>query len=545
MIMAEKKVTKTDEKEKTNKTIKQTQTKAKTKVDVVALTNGTVRNVFFSVGEEVLADKTLVSLSDNLTLSNLISAETNFANMQNNKIASDRLAGETVRQAELGVQAALDSIKAAEIDLNTAQNNLNNYLALRDKSNEDTKTNAVTTYFTYLNSVFNALDQINTIIKVDESDLNPGSILLDSSIGAKNLSSLPNAKSAYRNAKTKYETIKNTNPNNNTINSDLIYLINVMEKTEIAINNMIILLDDTVTGLDLTETWLSTQKSYYINLRSSMLVSISTAKTTMQSLENINLINTGDESSLNSAILSAENRLSSSKINYQNSLVALENAKQGSAQQKISAQTALDSSRSQLNLSQIQAGDLSIRAPISGKITEKTVEIGMKLSPGMKIAEISQTDLLTIETDISAEDILKIKLNDTVKLLTPKEELDGIITKIFPSADARTKKVRVEIAYDNKDNKLIPETFVDVRLPINTELDDEKSLFIPLRAVTITANENYVFIIVNNQAKKTLVKLGETKGTTVEILKGLSNTDELIIEGAKAIEDGEKVEIIE
>ncbi|MEA3449854.1 MAG: efflux RND transporter periplasmic adaptor subunit [Patescibacteria group bacterium] len=518
--------------------------KAKTRIDVVALSKGTVRNIFFSVNDKVFQNQALASLSDSLTLTNLISAETNFANMQNNQIASERLANETVRQAELGVQAALDSVEAAEIGVNSARDNLNNYLALRDKSNEDAKTNAVVSYFGYLNSVFSALDQINTIIKVDESALSPGSILLDPSIGAKNLSALPSAKLSYKNAKTAYDNIKNITPNNNTIDNDLSALVSAMEKTEIAVSDMINLLNNTVTGLDLTETWLNAQKSNFIGLRSSMVISVSTAKATMQTLQNISLINTQDESSLNNAILSAENRLSTARISYENSLVALENTKQGSSQQKISAQISLDSSRSQLNLSQIQAGDLSIRAPITGKITKRTIELGAQLSPGTKIAEISQTDLLTIETDISAEDVLKIKLNEEVKLLIFNEELTGIITKIFPSADPITKKVRVEIAYDNKDNKLIPEAFVNVIIPLQKKIKNKKSLFIPLRAVIINANENYVFTVTDGHASKTVVNLGETRGTEVEILNGLNNTDELIVEGAKIVEDAEKVEII-
>jgi RND family efflux transporter MFP subunit len=518
--------------------------KAKTKVDVVALSKGTVRNIFFSIGDEVFQNKTLVSLSDSLTLSNLISAETNFSNMQNNQTTANRLAYETVRQAELGVQAALDSVEAAEIGVSSARDNLNNYLALRDRTNEDVKNNAVTAYSGYLNSVFNALDQIDSIIKADESELRPSSILLNPSIGAKDLNSLPNTRLAYKNAKLAYLSANGINPENTTIQNDFVIIVDTMEKTKDALAATVVLLDNTATNLDITESWLSAQKSSFIGLKSSIVASIQTAKSTMQALNNTDLVDTQSESSLSNALLAAENRLSSAKINYQNSLAALENAKQGSDQQKISAQSALDNSRSQLNLAQIQADDLSIRAPIAGTITNKTVELGMEINPGMKIAEISQTDLLTIETDISSEDIGRINIGEEVKLITLQDELTGVITKIFPTADPITKKVRVEIAYVNNQNKLIPEAFVDVVIPINEELNSTKSLYIPLRAVIITANENYVFVVEEEQAKKTTVELGETKGTEIEILSGLNDTDELIVDGAKLVDDGERVEVI-
>jgi membrane fusion protein, multidrug efflux system len=109
-----------------------------------------------------------------------------------------------------------------------------------------------------------------------------------------------------------------------------------------------------------------------------------------------------------------------------------------------------------------------------------------------------------------------------------------------------TKKVKVEIAFDNVDKKLIPETFIDITIPIDgtgrSEFTEGR-FFVPLKAVTITQTENFVFLNKENIAIKTSVEIGETLGDKVEIMVGLSNDDELIIEGNRGLEGDEKVQI--
>ena len=125
------------------------------------------------------------------------------------------------------------------------------------------------------------------------------------------------------------------------------------------------------------------------------------------------------------------------------------------------------------------------------------------------------------------------------------DNLEGIITRIDPSADATTKKVTVEITYDNKDKKLIAETFVNVKIPVNGEQGmASNNFFIPLQAIAITPNEKFVFIVKDGKAAKIAVELGITEGEKIEVRNGLKNGDEVIVEGNKELEEGNVTEII-
>jgi len=514
------------------------------KVDVVALARGTVRNIFFAVGDSVFKNKTLLALSDSATLTNLINAETNYVNLQNSFNATKRITQETIRQAEIGTQSAQDAVAAAEIGLKTAQDNLDNSLALTVKRNQDTKDNAITSFNGHLNTIFNALDQIDNILKADEDAINGGGVVLDPSLGAKSVGSVSQARGSYRLAKDRYDLLSGRDVSSETVLADTIDVSLALGLARTAVDDLIHVLDNSVANLVITDAWLAAQKANFTLVRANVAGAKTAADNTLHALQNLTITNTTEEAALENAVLAAENRLAMSNTGYQNSLVTLESVKQGSQQQILGAQTALDGAKSQLNLARIQAGDLTVGAPISGTVTAKTVELGTEVNPGQKIAEISNTKLLKIEIDISAEDINKIKLGQNVKINPGASEFTGTISRIFPTADPVSKKVRVEIVYDNSNNDLIIESFVEVEITIDNSPTDGQAIIIPLKALIIGSNEKYVFIVDGSKAVKKTVETGETIGSDIKILSGLTLGEELITDNGKNLEDQESIEVI-
>ena len=100
--------------------------------------------------------------------------------------------------------------------------------------------------------------------------------------------------------------------------------------------------------------------------------------------------------------------------------------------------------------------------------------------------------------------------------------------------------MKLEIVFDNKNGELIQETFVDIAIPVKT---GSESIYIPLKAVTVTQTESYVFVIKDNRSVKTPVILGKTEGEFIEVLSGLNRGDTLAVDGAKNLIDGDEVKI--
>ena len=312
------------------------------------------------------------------------------------------------------------------------------------------------------------------------------------------------------------------------------------------LNKAINLLDNTVSGGSYYESTLASQKSSFTLLRANVITALNGAKTELEALSTVDLANSTDITALNNAVSAAEAQLSiaitakdNAEIAVKNAKQAVESAKVAQSQQLLSVETQVDSARGQYNLSSAQTADLNIKAPIKGTITEKYVELGTEVSIGQKIAQISQLNNMKIVVNVSSEDIYRIQLGQTVMI---ENNLEGIISSINPSADPVTKKVKAEIIFNNENKELIQGTFVNVSIPVEKiEKSQSDSVFIPLRAVTITANEKYVYVNENGFAKKILVEFGKTENALVEITSGLTSGDELITDGGKLLEDGDEI----
>lgn len=513
--------------------------KAESEINITATTRGTVKGIYFEVGDEVNMNTVLVSLYDNTTLTTLNNAQMNYANMQNNLGATERLTAESINQAKNGVKAAEESVKSAEIALATAETNLKNGRTLRAKSNLDTKNSAIVAYNGFLNTIFSSLDNIENLVST-ENNYYPTSI--EKVLGAKKPETLTQTKTYYTKVSNAYDVLNQKILTVDNITKEMGEISSTLSNTQAMLNSMLSTLDNSVTDLTFTDAMLAAQKTNFISLRSAIVSAQSSAESILRNLENLDLITKQETDNLENAVLSAQNQLALAKTNYNNSLVSLENAKKGKDQQIIGSQTSLDSARGQLNLAQAQTADLSIKAPINGQITKKNVELGTEVSAGQIIAQIQQAKNVKIEIDLPSEDIYRIEKD---QMVTIGDNFQGMISSIAPAADPITRKVKIEIVYNNENNDLIPGTYIEVKIPVKQlEKTSSESVYIPLRAITITQSEKYVFTVENGVAKKVMIETGKTEGAMIEILTGLKSGDELIIEGAKAIEDGEQIEII-
>ena len=161
------------------------------------------------------------------------------------------------------------------------------------------------------------------------------------------------------------------------------------------------------------------------------------------------------------------------------------------------------------------AGDLTITAPIAGTITAKNIEIGREVSPGLKVAEVSQSGMLKIEIGLTAEEAARLTPGQEAFVAVNGSEAEARVFKIYPAVDPVSRKVPVEILFDNRDKALVPGSFATVALPIAKA--NGKSLFIPLKAVTVTPSGSFVWLDRGGRAEKRTVETGLTDGDRIEV----------------------------
>ena len=473
---------------------------AETKIEVVALGQGTAQAIFFDIGDEVYSNKILADLYNSAAVTSHTNAQINYFNFQNSLEATIRATNEIIYQAELGVNNAQEAIRAAEISLRAAQDNLANAEELQIKSKLDLKDSTIISFYGYLNTINSTLEQINYIIHAEEGIQLEG---IATTLSVQSAQSLINAKTNYLLASNNYKKVNALKPNQNTIINDIEKIILNLALTKQAVDDTIIVLNNTISSSSFSQTTLNSQLTSFTTYRTNIVNTQAGAKVSLQSLENIDLYNKQEIEALENAVKISSSQLQMAEIGMSNAQAALNSAIQAQDQQIIMTQTSLDSSEGQFNLSSNQLNDLIIKAPIAGVITAKLIELGAEVNPGQKIAEISQIDNLKIEINLPSKDIYRIKIGQEVII---NNDLKAVINSINPIADSITKKVRAEILFNNKNNDLIAGTFVDVSIPLDgVQQTSKDSIFIPLKAVTIGQNEKYVFINDNGLAKKAVI----------------------------------------
>ncbi len=519
--------------------------KADNKVNLVAMTSGTLRNLFFEVGDKINQNQILGQIYDSAVLTNLNTAQAGYNNLRQSLEITKQSTQENIKQAEIALESARESVRVAEVGLKTAKDNYSNSLNLQKNRTADTYANAVVSFDDFLSGVNNALNQVDYIIGADGSYQISG---IEKTIALLNPESLNIAEENYFSAKNLYQDLLEANVNEQNIVHQTSRAVNLLSQTRIAINSAINVLDNTLPSSSFSEATLNAQKSNLNNLRNIISGSLTSVQSIKQNLNNLSLNNKQQSDGLANAVKTAENQLELAKLSYKNAEVQLQNARQAKDQQIIAAQSSLNNAGGQLSLASSQAADLTLKAPISGQITGKFASVGTEVSPGFKVAEISQKDLLKIETDIDSDDIYSIQVGNQALV---NNKYEARVININPSADPVTKKVRVELALNEKDANLIPETFVDLIIftsdnqsePDASENNLNTLFNLPLDAVIISQNKNYVFVNQNGVAKMKEVEIGEINADQVQVLSGLNTQDEIIIQGNRQLEDGQPIEI--
>lgn len=513
------------------------QVKPATSLEVVALGSGTVRAVNFKVGDEVVAGQPLVSLQNSTLSASYSNAQISLANTINNNQALLRLSEENVRQAELGIENSLKAVQTAKIGLDTANQNLTYAQSLQTDSNQTNRQTAVISFPGYLNTVNSALDQINYLIKAEGNNQLPGVAAV---LAAGDAQSLITAKNNYQKTKLSYDNLAKLSVDQTNITSRLEQLVTVLSQTRLLVENTVTVLNNTVSSSDFPQSQLSAQKANFNALHTQIVGLQTSVEKTLQGLKTSTTVNQQELDALNNALAIANNQLTVAELGYKNAQVNLERAKQGQQQQTAANQTALDGVQGQLNVLGTQLADLQITAPISGKIVAKQVEMGQELQPGKVLAEIANVQAVKIEFSLPAEEIYQIKLGQGVVL---NEQWPGVVSLINPAADPLSKKVAVEVVYDNQNQDLILGTFVNVAIPTESLnlVASPGFILVPLKAVITTQSDSFAWVLDNGQAKKVSVTLGQVRNSLIEV-QGLQDGDNLIVEGNKELQEGSLVQ---
>jgi RND family efflux transporter MFP subunit len=236
---------------------------------------------------------------------------------------------------------------------------------------------------------------------------------------------------------------------------------------------------------------------------------------------------------------------------------ALRLAEQAYQSTRVQLQTALDSAATGVKLAELnlelarsQAAALQVRAPFDGVITSLPYSAGQNVGPQQAVAEILDPRSFELEVGVDISTAERISASAPALIELGGRQIEVPIKSIGLKVDDKTRQVKLRLALPNIFFKL--NQTLKVRLPLATGATPTGNAgvpttgattprFIPLDAVIIGTENQFVFVDDNGRAKKTDVKIGQIVGDRIEILSGLPADARVIVSGARKLVDGQPI----
>jgi membrane fusion protein, multidrug efflux system len=198
----------------------------------------------------------------------------------------------------------------------------------------------------------------------------------------------------------------------------------------------------------------------------------------------------------------------------------------------------------QLDQLRTRIGFATVRAPITGIVTEKQVEAGDVVAPQTRLFTVADVSTMVVRVGLSEMDVVLLSEGDEVALgldAYPNLTLQGSIRRIFPTANPGTRLVPVEVALRGDGSRVARPGFL---ARTTFALGAREGLLVPGAAILSGAAGESVFVVEAGQAVRRTVQTGLTSAGQIEIVEGLAAGETVVTAGNTMLRDGMTVRIV-
>jgi RND family efflux transporter MFP subunit len=222
------------------------------------------------------------------------------------------------------------------------------------------------------------------------------------------------------------------------------------------------------------------------------------------------------------------------------------------------ATRSLDSAEAQLAVAAQDLENYVIRAPFAGIAVSKDAQPGEMVSPVSAGGGFTRTGISTIvdmksleiEVDVNESYIARVSPGqpaDAVLDAYPDWHIPATVRTIIPTADRQKATVKVRLAFDELDPKILPD--MGIKVAFLELADDEDGTppqaqsMIPASAARTEGPQTVVFVVDGETVERRAVTLGRELGTEVEVVAGVTPGEEVVINDLDALSDGQRVRV--
>ena len=261
-----------------------------------------------------------------------------------------------------------------------------------------------------------------------------------------------------------------------------------------------------------------------------------------------------DSRSVQAELVQAQAALAEANASYELASANVRRAEPLAAQQLISA-AQLDELRAQRSSAQARVGTAraardnaqlrrdfaQLRAPADGVISKRLVQPGQIVGAGSELLRLIRDGRLEWRAELAEAELAQVSVGDTVSLPSREGVVSGTVRAVSPGLDAQTRTGTLHADLPEP-GSLKPGSYVQGRIAVGSG----RALTVPSAAVVMRDGHPYVFTVdADNQARRVRVVTGDTAAGRVAINEGLKAGDQVVLEGAGFLGDGDPVRVVD
>ena len=219
------------------------------------------------------------------------------------------------------------------------------------------------------------------------------------------------------------------------------------------------------------------------------------------------------------------------------------------------AQRQADAAQAQVVQAKVNFDYATVRAPFDGVVTARAAQVGEIISPlsagggftRTGVGTIVDMESLEVAVDVNEAYIAQVKANmpcEAVLDAYPDWKIPAHVVAVIPSADRGKATVKVRVALDQKDDRVVPDMGVRVSFlsaKPKPQAAALRGVLVPPEAITQREGRAVVFLLDRGRAQQRSVKLGSDLGKFRLVTDGLTAGDTVVVSPPQELKTGSPI----
>ncbi|MCB9879601.1 MAG: efflux RND transporter periplasmic adaptor subunit [Planctomycetes bacterium] len=223
------------------------------------------------------------------------------------------------------------------------------------------------------------------------------------------------------------------------------------------------------------------------------------------------------------------------------------------------AQAQRDAARAARDQAKATLDKTDVRAPFDGIVVLKDAEVGEVVSPNVQggsnargaVCTMVDFDSLEVQANVPETTLSAVRLGAPADVFLdafPDDRYDGVVDRIWPTADRQKATVEVRVRLLRKDDRLRPEMGVrivfrsaDEPAPEATRGTGERRIVVPEEAIVQVGGRSGAFVVDRDVVHFAALTLGERKGGRIAVDAGLRAEQRIVLSPPNSLQDGDRV----